>query len=170
MTSFIVLGGAPAQEAEIAMAVRDEGTHSERVGQVSCSHQHLLVGGESSQDSKGDGLIGRSPVFHGEGHRPLRGGLGVGLASRVPVELREGGEPRREVRPLLYAFAVGRTLLQERDPFGHTPEQAEGMPETHGDDADPVMDVVLARGLEARLEDLDGLLGVAHCQVNATLS
>ena len=47
-TSFIVLGGAPAQEAEIAMAVRDEGTHAERVGQVSCSHQHLLVGGESS--------------------------------------------------------------------------------------------------------------------------
>src|SRR5262244_4092566 len=110
MTSFIVLGGAPAQEAEIAMAVCDEGAHAERVGQVSCSHQHLLVGGESSQDAKGDGLIGWPPLLYGEGHRPPRGGLGVGLPACVPVELRESGEPRGEVRPLLDAFAMCRPL------------------------------------------------------------
>src|SRR5262245_65144204 len=101
----------------------------------------------------GDGLVGRPPLLDGHGHGAPGCSLGVGLAAGVTVEIREGREARGEVRPLLDALAVCRALLEEADAFLHAPKEAIGVPEAHGVDADPVVDVVLATRLERWLED-----------------
>src|SRR6058998_2805617 len=136
------------------MAVRDLRAHAEGCSEVAGLDQRSFIASDSAEDMQRYGLIGRPPLLDGQRHRTTRRRLSVGLAARVPIDIRESGESRWVVCPLLDTLAVCGAFFEMRGAFCCAPRQSVTVSQAHRDWGKPVLDVIDATDLQDRLENV----------------